>query len=62
MANTPEWSPSLSMSLFEGLLPKLVMVLELIRKAEGTATPSAKQALLQAVRMFFSRASVLIHG
>jgi hypothetical protein len=37
-------------ALFEGLLLKLVTVLELTRRPEGTATPQAKQALLQAVR------------
>ncbi|OJA10055.1 hypothetical protein AZE42_06051 [Rhizopogon vesiculosus] len=52
MVNTPEWPHSLPTSLFEGLLPKIAVVLELIRKAEGTATPSAKQALLQATNDF----------
>ena len=37
-------------TLFESLLLKLVTVLELTQKPDGTATPQAKQALLQAVR------------
>ncbi|KAJ8588337.1 hypothetical protein M405DRAFT_819857 [Rhizopogon salebrosus TDB-379] len=52
MANTLDWSHSLPTLLFGALLPKLAVVLELIRKAEGTVTPSAKQALLQATNDF----------
>jgi hypothetical protein len=55
MANASEWSHSLPTLLFAALLPKLAVVLELIRKAEGTVTPSAKQALLQAVCSFLQR-------
>ncbi|KAG2101875.1 uncharacterized protein F5147DRAFT_708406 [Suillus discolor] len=51
MASTPEWT-SLPTALFDGLLPKLAMVLELTQKAEGTATPVAKQALLHATNDF----------
>jgi hypothetical protein len=49
MASTPEWTHSLPTALFDELLPKLAVVLELTQKAEGTATPVAKQALLHAV-------------
>ncbi|KAG2030886.1 hypothetical protein BDR03DRAFT_905637 [Suillus americanus] len=52
MASTPEWTQSLPTALFDGLLPKLAMVLELTQKAEGTATPVAKQALLHATNDF----------
>jgi hypothetical protein len=38
-------------SLYEGLLEKLVIVLELSQKKEGVVTPPAKQAILQAVRL-----------
>ncbi|KAG7450867.1 uncharacterized protein BT62DRAFT_541202 [Guyanagaster necrorhizus] len=41
-------SSVLPMSLYEGLLAKLVKILELTQKPEGTATPQAKQALLHA--------------
>ncbi|KAG1741758.1 uncharacterized protein EDB91DRAFT_1129137 [Suillus paluster] len=49
MASTPDPLPT---SLFEGLLPKVAVVLDLTQKAEGTATPVAKQALLQATNDF----------
>lgn len=39
-------------SLYESLLEKLVVILELSQKNEGVVTPSAKQAILQAVRLF----------
>ena len=42
----------LSSSLYEGLLEKLVIVLELAQKKEGVNAPLAKQAILQAVRLF----------
>lgn len=45
MASNP-----LPTSLYESLLLKLVTVLELTQRPEGTVTPQAKQALLQAVR------------
>lgn len=35
---------------FDGLLPKLITILELSQRPEGTITPQARQALLQAVR------------
>ncbi|KAF8236950.1 hypothetical protein L208DRAFT_1390013 [Tricholoma matsutake] len=41
-------------SLYEGLLEKLVIVLELAQKNEGVVTPSAKQAILQATNDFKS--------
>ena len=41
-------------SLYEGLLEKLAIVLELAQKQEGVDTPSAKQAILQAVRLLFA--------
>jgi hypothetical protein len=41
-------------SLYEGLLEKLVIVLELAQKQEGVDTPSAKQAILQAVRLLYA--------
>lgn len=43
-------------ALFESLLLKLVAVLELTQKPEGTVTPQAKQAVLHAVCL-----SVLSH-
>jgi hypothetical protein len=43
-------SYALPTALFEGLLLKLVTVIELTQRPEGTVTPQAKQALLQAVR------------
>ncbi|KAG1765197.1 hypothetical protein EDD22DRAFT_775192 [Suillus occidentalis] len=49
---TPEWTHSLPTALFDELLPKLAVVLELTQKAEGTATPVAKQALLHATNDF----------
>ncbi|KAG1746850.1 hypothetical protein EDB19DRAFT_1687972 [Suillus lakei] len=52
MASTPKWTHSLPTALFDGLLPKLAVVLELAQKAEGTTTPVAKQALLQATNDF----------
>ncbi|KAG6810898.1 hypothetical protein H0H92_009890 [Tricholoma furcatifolium] len=39
-------------NLYEGLLLKLVTVLELTQKSEGVTTPQAKQALLQATNDF----------
>lgn len=42
-------SNALPAALYEGLLGKLVTVLELTQKPEGTVTPQAKQALLHAV-------------
>ncbi|KIM81750.1 hypothetical protein PILCRDRAFT_821099 [Piloderma croceum F 1598] len=45
-------SSILPTALFEGLLLKLVTVLELTRRPEGMATPQAKQALLQATNDF----------
>jgi hypothetical protein len=36
-------------ALYESLLLKLVLVMELAQKPEGTASPQAKQALLEAV-------------
>ncbi|KAG5636735.1 hypothetical protein H0H81_006993 [Sphagnurus paluster] len=39
-------------SLYEGLLLKLVTILELTQKSEGIVTPQAKQALLQATNDF----------
>ncbi|KAG2139656.1 hypothetical protein DEU56DRAFT_735434 [Suillus clintonianus] len=50
--STPEWTHALPTSLFDGLLSKLAIVLELTQKADGTATPVAKQALLQATNDF----------
>lgn len=47
-------SSVLPMSLYEGLLAKLVKILELTQKPEGTATPQAKQALLHATNDFKS--------
>jgi hypothetical protein len=41
---------ALPTTLYEGLLLKVVTVLELTQKPEGTVTPQAKQALLHAVR------------
>lgn len=52
MASTPEWTHSLPTALFDELLPKLAVVLELTQKAEGTTTPVAKQALLHATNDF----------
>jgi hypothetical protein len=52
MASTPEWTHSLPTALFDELLPKLAVVLELTQKAEGTTTPVAKQALLHAACPF----------
>jgi hypothetical protein len=43
----------LPISLYEGLFEKLVVVLELAQKKEGVVTPSAKQDILQAVRLVF---------
>ncbi|KAK0440397.1 uncharacterized protein EV420DRAFT_1279205 [Desarmillaria tabescens] len=45
-------SSVLPTSLYEGLLAKLVRILELTQKPEGTATPQAKQALLHATNDF----------
>jgi hypothetical protein len=45
-------SNALPTALYEGLLLKLVAVLELTQKPEGTVTPQAKQALLQATNEF----------
>ncbi|KAG5643821.1 hypothetical protein DXG03_009598 [Asterophora parasitica] len=39
-------------SLYESLLLKIVTILELTQKSEGTVTPQAKQALLQATNDF----------
>ncbi|KAJ7130779.1 hypothetical protein C8R43DRAFT_1024976 [Mycena crocata] len=39
-------------ALFESLLVKLAAVLELTQKPEGTVTPQAKQAVLQATNEF----------
>ncbi|PBK89184.1 hypothetical protein ARMGADRAFT_333546 [Armillaria gallica] len=47
-------SSVLPTSLYEGLLAKLVKILELTQKPEGTATPQAKQALLHATNDFKS--------
>ncbi|KAJ7075367.1 hypothetical protein B0H15DRAFT_866937 [Mycena belliarum] len=41
-------------ALFESLLLKLVAVLELTQRPEGTVTPQAKQAVLQATNDFKS--------
>ncbi|KAH7908784.1 hypothetical protein BJ138DRAFT_1136935 [Hygrophoropsis aurantiaca] len=49
MTNLPTPLPS---SLFQNLLPKLSHVLELTQHPEGTVTPQAKQALLQATNEF----------
>jgi hypothetical protein len=43
-------SNALPTTLCESLLLKLVTVLELTQRPEGTVTPQAKQTLLQAVR------------
>jgi len=45
-------SNALPVGLYESLLLKLVTVLELTQTPEGTATPQAKQALLQATNDF----------
>jgi hypothetical protein len=37
-------------SLYEGILPKLVAVLELTQDPAGVSNPQARQKLLQAVR------------
>ncbi len=41
---------SLPTDLYQNLILKLVIVLELTQKSDGVVTPHAKQALLQAVR------------
>ena len=41
---------ALPTSLYSSLLLKLVTVLELTQKSEGTVTPQAKQAILHAAR------------
>lgn len=40
----------LPVALYDALLSKLVAVLQLTRQPDGTTTPAAKLALLQAVR------------
>ena len=52
---TPLFSPTMStavfpVSLYEGILPKLVAVLELTQDPAGVSNPQARQKLLQAVR------------
>ncbi|KAJ7663046.1 hypothetical protein B0H17DRAFT_1092990 [Mycena rosella] len=47
-------APPLPAALFESLLLKLVAVLELTQRPEGTVTPQAKQAVLQATNDFKS--------
>ena len=47
---TAETTPALPESLFEQIIPKLVVVLEHTQRSDSTATPESKQALLQAVR------------
>ncbi|XP_006454921.1 hypothetical protein AGABI2DRAFT_114691 [Agaricus bisporus var. bisporus H97] len=42
----------LPVALYQNLLSKLVAVLQLTRQPEGTTTPAAKQALLQATNEF----------
>ncbi|KAF7784836.1 hypothetical protein Agabi119p4_1001 [Agaricus bisporus var. burnettii] len=42
----------LPVALYQNLLPKLVAVLQLTHQPEGTTTPAAKQALLQATNEF----------
>ncbi|KAH7927386.1 hypothetical protein BV22DRAFT_1103716 [Leucogyrophana mollusca] len=44
--------PPLPSALFQSLLTKLAAVLELTQKPDGTTTPQAKQALLQATNDF----------
>ncbi|KAJ7165823.1 hypothetical protein C8R46DRAFT_1096294 [Mycena filopes] len=48
----PSDAATLSASLFESLLLKLLAVLELTARPEGTVTPQAKQALLHATNDF----------
>ncbi|KAF4591282.1 hypothetical protein EYR40_009885 [Pleurotus pulmonarius] len=45
-------SKSLPTSVFESLLPKLAVVLELTQNLEGSMTPQARNALLQATNDF----------
>ncbi|KAJ7730973.1 hypothetical protein DFH07DRAFT_968921 [Mycena maculata] len=45
---------ALPVALFESLLLKLVAVLELTQRPEGTVTPQAKQAVLHATNEFKS--------
>lgn len=46
-------SSSLPTDLYQSLILKLVIVLELTQKPDGFVTPQAKQALLQAVRYLY---------
>lgn len=53
--SAPSVAPTMSsnplpVNLYENLLPKMVAVLQLTHQHEGTTTPAAKQAILQAVR------------
>ncbi|KAK0464811.1 hypothetical protein IW261DRAFT_1575181 [Armillaria novae-zelandiae] len=43
---------ALPSSLYQRLLPKLVLVLDLVQHSEGITTPHAKQALLHATNDF----------
>ncbi|KAF7301052.1 Mediator of RNA polymerase II transcription subunit 9 [Mycena indigotica] len=44
----------LPVALFDSLLPKLITVLELIQGPDGTVTPQARQAVLNATNEFKS--------
>ncbi|KAJ3572320.1 hypothetical protein NP233_g3168 [Leucocoprinus birnbaumii] len=50
-------SNPLPVNLYESLLSKLVAVLQLTHQNEGTTTPAAKQAILQATNDFKSALS-----